>query len=278
MDWDTCSSILKYLASSMAQKTSGLLVEDLKTANSLLRCAKTMNAVLTFLRPQDKSGSIVVFSDASMNGPQEACILFKLYGKSKKSPMHPIMWHSRKAKNRVYSTIGIEGLACVSGYSVAFYMKHFLSSCLNMKCNTIILTDSKSLWDHLTSTNTEISDKKLQIYIAVLRQAFKEGHINELMWTPGKYQLADCMTKENRVAAEYLRNVLVEGESPYDFDHPKFKSATRIYDYQRKRYQCEHDTTYGNISFHMRCVITCLNIDMLHVPIRVRFTSKDYMS
>ena len=82
---------LKYITSMLAQKVSELLVKDLKAANSLPNFAQTMAAVITYLKPNDKLSTILTYTDASMNGPQEACIVFKLYGRSKKSPMHPIM-------------------------------------------------------------------------------------------------------------------------------------------------------------------------------------------
>ena len=60
-------------------------------------------------------------------------------------------------------------------------------------------------------TSTEVTDKRLKVLLALLRQAFDDKHLDEIIWTPGRFQLADSLTKENRPAVEILRQTLVDG-------------------------------------------------------------------
>ena len=202
---------LKYVASMLAQKNANLLVKDLKNANSLVRYAKTLYAVITFPHPPLTTYTLVTYTDASSNGPQEGCIVFKMYGLKKGSIIHPLVWHSRKTKKRVISTLGHETLSCIAGFSTAFYIKHLLIECLNSGMQGLtMVVDSRSLFDNIT-TSHQPDDDQLKVHVAILRQAFDEKVLNEIIWTPGKYQLADSLTKENRVAVELLKQVLVDG-------------------------------------------------------------------
>ena len=124
---------LKYTASMLAQKNSNLMVKDLKPANSLLKFAKSLYAVLFYSKPEDKKYTLVMYTDASSNGPQEGSITFKMYGLRTGSVVHPLVWHSKKMSQLTISTLGLETLACVNGYSVAFYLRHFLKDCINSK-------------------------------------------------------------------------------------------------------------------------------------------------
>ena len=202
---------LKYIASMLAQKISDLKVKDLKTANSLLKYAKTLYAVLFFPKPNENNFSIVTYTDASANGPQEGCILFKMYGLKKGSILHPITWYSRKMEKRDLSTLALESRACINGYSVAFYIQHFLKTCIKANVNKLTLVvDSRSLFQNIQTT-AEVTDKRLKVLLAIIRQAFDDKELDEIIWTPGKYQLADSLTKENRPAAELLKQILVDG-------------------------------------------------------------------
>ena len=134
-----------------------------------------------------------------------------MYGFAKGSILHPLSWHSRKMEQRELSTLGFESRACVNGFSVAFYMMHFLKFCLRTKVSKLtMVVDSKSLFQNMRTT-TEVTDKRLKVLLAILRQAFDEKHLDEIVWTPGKLQLADSLTKENRPAVELLRQTLVDG-------------------------------------------------------------------
>ena len=114
-------------------------------------------------------------------------------------------------EQREISTLGLESRACVNGFSAAFYLMHFLKTCMKSKISKLtMVVDSRSFFQNM-QTSTEVYEKGLKIRLAILRQAFDEKYINEIIWTPGKFQLADSLTKENRPAVELLRQILVDG-------------------------------------------------------------------
>ena len=88
------------------------------------------------------------------------------------------------------------------------------------------MIDRKSMFDHLWKNNSEVSNPKLKVNIAVIKQAFKEKHLTELIWTPSKYQLVDSLTKHARKPAEYLKWSIIEGLPPYDLDNAHFKQKS----------------------------------------------------
>lgn len=73
-------------------------------------------------------------------------------------------------------------------------------------------------------TSTEVTDKRLKVLLAILRQAFDDKELDEIIWTPGKFQLADSLTKENRTAAELLKTILVDGMLKTGFTHIESQS------------------------------------------------------
>ena len=89
-----------------------------------------------------------------------------------------------------------------------------------------MVLDGISLYDHVTSNNTTITNLKLRVNITVVKQAYEEYHLTELIWTLGKHQLADCLIKHQRQRAELLKSNIVEGELLYDLDASEFKSRT----------------------------------------------------
>ena len=58
----------------------------------------------------------------------------------------------------------------------------------------------------------ETTEKRLKIDISVIKQALEKGELQSISWVPGKCQLADCLTKINKEAAEALQKYMREGE------------------------------------------------------------------
>ena len=57
-----------------------------------------------------------------------------------------------------------------------------------------LVIDAKTGYDVLNN-DSQTSDRKIQIDLAVLKQALVEGHSNFVRWVPGRHMLADAMTK-----------------------------------------------------------------------------------
>ena len=62
------------------------------------------------------------------------------------------------------------------------------------KWRHFLIIDAKTGFDVLNS-ESQTSDRKIQIDLAVLKQALMEGHANFAKWVPGHHMVADGMTK-----------------------------------------------------------------------------------
>ena len=63
-----------------------------------------------------------------------------------------------------------------------------------------LVIDAKTGYDVLNN-DSQTSDRKIQIDLAVLKQALMEGQSNFVKWVPGRHMVADATTKWNPNAA-----------------------------------------------------------------------------
>ena len=78
----------------------------------------------------------------------------------------------------------------------------------------VLVTDSKSLQE-ACHTDNQLRDKRTAIDVAVLRSSVEMGVYN-IMWRPGKSQLADPLTKQG-ACCDRLRQALVSGHVDFGF-------------------------------------------------------------
>ena len=105
-------------------------------------------------------------------------------------------WQSKRLHRAVQSTLSAECLAAVEAANASYLACKIISELL--KCERIpvtIWTDSKSLIDNVHSTKT-VSNKRLLIDVACLRNKISLEELNELRWIPTSFQLANALTKE----------------------------------------------------------------------------------
>ena len=113
-----------------------------------------------------------------------------------------IHYSSQKAKRVTRSALAAELYAMMSGFDTAGALKHALDQ-MELSGRTIsmvIYTDSRSLYDCLVSLNT-ITEKRLLIDLAILRQAYERREIAEVRWIPTEQNPADALTKEKATPA-----------------------------------------------------------------------------
>ena len=154
---------------------------------------------------------LVCFSDASHanlpgNASQGAYIVF-IKGSGK---IAPLIWQSRKLKRVTKSPLASETLALGEAADAAKLMVaqlveiHQLSS-LEEAPTIHCFTDSKSLYDATTTTNT-VEDKSLRVEIARIREMVELKEIF-VHWVSNEFMLADVMTKKG-ASSEILLNAL----------------------------------------------------------------------
>jgi hypothetical protein len=103
-------------------------------------------------------------------------------------------WHTNKIERVVHSTIASEALSLQEGLECGYYYRQMLEDVMKLQKNTtpiIAYVENKSVIDAVHSTKS-VDDKRLLVDKVKSLSRNKEKHIR---WCPGKYHLADCMTK-----------------------------------------------------------------------------------
>ena len=126
----------------------------------------------------------------------------------------PLAWESKKIRRVVKSTLAAETLAVSDAVDVAYYLGSMLSEIIfGVQDKNVIpivsYVDNYSLFENVYSTKN-VSEKRLRIDLASLKQLIQEGHVN-LRWIESGRQLADCLTKKG-VNTMPLMAVIESGE------------------------------------------------------------------
>ena len=90
--------------------------------------------------------------------------------------------------------LGAEIYALSHGLDLLLALAHDLSSILQRKVKTLLLTDSKCLFDTITKLST-VSEKRLLIDIAAIRKNYTSGDLLNVAHVSSSYNLADSFTK-----------------------------------------------------------------------------------
>ena len=93
------------------------------------------------------------------------------------------------------SVLAAELYALAAGFDAAAAFRPAMTEILGKDVPLVAYTDSKSLFDALTSINTT-AEKRLLIDLQVLRQAYEYREITEVAWIPSEQNPADGLTKD----------------------------------------------------------------------------------
>ena len=128
----------------------------------------------------------------------------------------PVFWRSFKLPRVVSSTLSAEAQSMSVASSMCEWTMLLLSEALDgNRCphsfwqstgrQVILLTDCKSLYDHLMSPSTPaLDDRRTSIDIIIIKDSIKRLEAT-LRWIPTDRMLADAMTKENPEALDLIR-------------------------------------------------------------------------
>ena len=118
-----------------------------------------------------------------------------------------IWWKSRKSRRVAKSTIEAEALSVGEAIEGVVYLNSLWAEIVGeRKLKAFVKTDSQTLMTAIKSS-TGVSNKRLKIDIAAIRETIEFGEISEVQWVQGKHQVADVLTKSG-VSEENIREYL----------------------------------------------------------------------
>ena len=201
-------------------------IHHLCEANNVIRRAK-MNKDLgiRFLPISPSDLRIVCHADAAFANVGEFTQAGYILGftssnldQGEKSPWTPAIWRSFRLPRAVGSTLAAEAQSMVSATGTLEWASLILSEAIDgpfdvrkyeemLKIRTpVIVTDCKSLYDHLISVSspTAVEDRRTSIDIVILRQSILRMQAS-VRWVPTNRMLADSLTKNAGDPTDLLR-------------------------------------------------------------------------
>ena len=115
-------------------------------------------------------------------------------GEDKKERFCLINWKSRTLRRVVKSTFAGETLACSACLDDLFLTLNVVTEITKMRVPVTLRTDRASLVDRVY-LHKAVSEKRLLIELAVIRDAITSGEVANLEWVATQDQLADALTK-----------------------------------------------------------------------------------
>jgi hypothetical protein len=213
-----------FKVSALASHVGDPLVKHLHEANACLAQMQA-NPYRITLRTLTGPLKLVVHTDASWGNvgdgnSQGGEIISLAEDKDIDAKFCPCLWSSRKIRRAVRSTFGAETLSLVDGvdnalvlrYLIAEVFGHALQSQVNgrpLPIDMVVtqgttfpgiplqaVVDCKSVFDHLGGNKTQVTEKRLMVDLANLREDLHRGALREVCWCVTGNQLADCLTKD----------------------------------------------------------------------------------
>ena len=201
----------------LSMKFNSATVDDLRRANKVIGRLKTEEVSILFPRLSGKEVSIKTYSDASFANLIDGVssgrghVVFLVDESDRCSPLH---WTTNKVKRVVHSTLAAEALSLQQCLSTAEYIRYILAEAWRVEPNKIPIfayIDNNDLYSALHST-TLVSDKKLRIDIAAIKQTMSEENV-AVKWLRSSEMIADCLTKKGADSTT-LMSVIRQGQLP----------------------------------------------------------------
>ena len=208
-------------------------IGDALAANNAIRRAKQHAELSVVYRPiplQDMA--IVCHSDAAYaNAKGGATQAGYVLGFTHKDLEHgktcawtPAYWKSHRLPRVVNSTLSAEAQSMSGASSMCEWLSLLLAEIRDGPCCAqsmwdvpqrppcILITDCKSLFDHLKSPSApSLDDRRTSIDIVIIREGAKRMSAS-IRWIPTDRMLADGMTKESADALDLLRACMKSGK------------------------------------------------------------------
>ena len=202
-------------------------IEDFRMANQAIRRAKQHSQIgITFKPIEPKNLTVVCHSDAAFanrgHHTQAGYIILGLtetkLQDAEEAIWCPVAWRSFKLQRAVSSTLAAESQALAVATGTLEWVLLMLAEIFDgpltirpcrdvlQRRKPIVVTDCKSLYDHLHSPSspTSIEDRRTSIDVVIIRESCKAMSAF-VRWVPTNRMLADGLTKNDGDPIDLLR-------------------------------------------------------------------------
>ena len=227
---------------------------DFKRLNKLIdRTKASVDLGLKYVPLDPTTVRIATFVDGSFadNLDLTSQLGFVMTLMDKDDKANIIHYASTKSKRVVRSVLAAELYALAIGYDNGVSIKPTMTNILGRNVALVLYTDSRSLYDALTTLNPT-TEKRLLIDLAVVRQAYERREISEVCWIPTEQNPADGLTKEkpNRALETLMKENRLRLTPNAWIDRDGTQSGSQS-PTKKKRRQCRRNwavTKMGNMS------------------------------
>jgi hypothetical protein len=162
-----------------------------------IRATSTADRGLSFVA-LDLSGplKLVVFSDAGFNtnADHTSQIGYVIALVDQNDKANVIAYTSKKCRRVTRSVFASELLALMEGFDVGAALKQQVFEILGKHIDLWCVVDSRTVYNAVVRMGA-VTEKRLAVDIAVLREAHLFSEMEQLLWVPSDQNAADPMTK-----------------------------------------------------------------------------------
>ena len=123
---------------------------------------------------------------------------------------HPLTLISKRAKSPIKSVSYAKVLSASTAADEGTILKQAYNKLLGIDVGFTIVVDTKDLYDTI-STKRLPTDKTIKGDVSSLRYDFEVSVINRIIWLPGKFNIADPLTKRNSPIEKSLQLTMFTG-------------------------------------------------------------------
>lgn len=164
--------------------------------SQLAKLKESRQIMLTFPKLDPKTLRLVVYADGSFANRKDkgSQLGYVICLTDASGAMCIIQFKSHKAYRVVKSAMAAETLAFAAAFDSGFLIRRQIEIILDQDVPLLMLTDSKCLFDVLTS-NKNTTEGRLMLDIFAARQAYSRREIDNIGLIKSEVNLADDLTK-----------------------------------------------------------------------------------
>ena len=121
---------------------------------------------------------------------------------SRRHQIHCTAWQSSRIQRKVRSTLAAEAFSCGYAFDTLEWTRAVLHEIVmpvtpreamsEQQIKAVTVTDCKSLFDTMTREKVSLTDKRLSLEAAIIRQDLDRVKVK---WIKSEQTLVDCLTK-----------------------------------------------------------------------------------